>query len=134
MSEISGSSEEQHGKEVAITTVVQGTAAAKIMQTLRDVSQPDEDAGELGLMLSTIAMGLERALGDELERAQPTGELDEFVAALTRWIAGHRSDSARRLVVVELPHHPEHQPLPNGTRLHLLDEAERLAEHASRPL
>jgi hypothetical protein len=116
---------------VEVSHEQEGTAAAKIMQTLRELSVPDEDAGELELMLSTVAMGLERGLGQELGRTQGTGELDEFLVGLTRWIAGHRSDSVRRLVVVELPRGRE---LPAGTRLHLLDEAERLAEQASSPL
>ena len=76
-------------------------------------------------------MGLERGLGAELERTQGTGELDEFLGGLTRWIATHRSDGVRRLVVVEMPRRRE---LPPGKRLQLLDEAERLAEQASSPL
>jgi hypothetical protein len=122
------------------------TAAEKIGRTLREMSRPDEDAGEMELTLATVAMGLERGLGAELERAQGTGELDEFVLALTRWIALHRSDSADRLVVVELPSytvHPElgrgREPrartnLPAGTRLKVLDDAIAAAETASSPL
>jgi hypothetical protein len=104
------------------------TAAGKIMRTLRELSKPDPDAGELELMLSSVAMGMESALGAEIERAQASGELDQFVATLTRWISTHRSQSAKRLVVVELP---RHRNLPAGTRLHLLEQAEDAAESAA---
>ncbi len=118
------------GTELEIAAPEESTAAAKIMQALRDISSPKDDAGELELMLATVAMGLERTLGQELARTQATGELDEFLAGLTRWFATLRSDSAWRLVVIEMPR----KDLPNGKRLHLLDEAEELAEVASLPL
>jgi hypothetical protein len=106
------------------------TAAAKIQRTLRELSRPEAGAGELELTLATVAMGLERGLGEELVRSQESGELDTFVLALTRWIALHRSDSARQLVVVELPR----RELPAGTRLHLLQEAIDAAHDATSPL
>lgn len=106
------------------------TAAEKIAGTLRQLSRPPEDAGEMALTLATVAMGLERGLGAELERNQETGELDEFVLALARWLAWHRSDTARMLVVVELPR----RTLPAGTKLHLLDEALRAGEDVKSPL
>jgi hypothetical protein len=79
-------------------------------------------------------MGLERALTEKLQEAQQTGEVDEFIKALTMFLATHRSDTARRLVVVEMPRAPEGQRLPNGTRLLLLDQAEAAAEQAVSPL
>jgi hypothetical protein len=115
---------------VEVSETQEGTAAAKLMDTLRALSSPDEDAGELQLMLATVAMGLERSLGAELQRTQETGELDDFLGGLTRWIATHRSDTTRRLVVVELPR----RELSAHRRLLLLDEAERLAAQASSPL
>lgn len=106
------------------------TAEAKILRTLRDMSQPDPDSGELELMLATVAMGLEKALAEQLAQFQASGDLDEWVLALVRFLADHRSESARRLVVVELPRGRE---LPTGTRLHLLDEAMAAAEQAESP-
>jgi hypothetical protein len=107
------------------------TAAEKVMRTLRDMSVPDADAGELELTLATVAMGLEKGLGPELAEHQQSGAVDEFVLALTRFIAGHRSESAKQLIVLELPRGRE---LPAGTRLHLLDDAIAAAETASSPL
>jgi hypothetical protein len=115
---------------VEVSEAQEGTAAAKLMRTLRALSKPDEDAGELMLMLATVAMGLERNLGPELERTQATGELDEFLGGLTRWIATHRSQTAHRLVVVELPR----CQLSEGARLHRLRTAEAHAETARSPL
>lgn len=109
----------------------EGTAAVKLMRTLRELSQPGEDAGGLQLTLASVAMALEGQLGPELERTQATGELDEFIGALTRWIAMHRSDTVKRMLVVEMP---RNRSLPAGKRLQLLDEAERLAEQATSPL
>jgi len=106
------------------------TALEKIMNTLRELSQPGEDAGEMELMLATVAMGIEGGLGDGLVEQQASGEVDEFVLALSRFLATHRSDSAKQLVVVELPR----RELPAGTRLHLLDEAVKAAETATSPL
>lgn len=116
---------------VEVTEAHEGTAAAKLMATLRAISKPPEDADELQLMLASVAMGLENALAGELERTQATGELDDFIAGLVRWLAQHRSDTVKRLVVVEMPRRRE---LPAGKRLQLLDEAEYLAEHATSPL
>jgi hypothetical protein len=106
------------------------SAAEKILNTLREMSQPDPGASEMELMLSTVAMGLESSLGSELAEHQASGSLDEFVLALTRFLATHRSDDARALVVVELPRGRE---LPPGTRLHLLDEAIAAGEKAKAP-
>jgi hypothetical protein len=122
------------------------TAAEKIADTLREMSKPEPGAEELQLSLATLAMGLERSIGATLQEAQQSGELDEFVLALTRWAATHRSDHAGQLVVVELPSftvRPELAKgrtaraklnLPPGTRLHLLDDAIAAAENASSPL
>lgn len=101
------------------------TAAGKLMNTLRVISHPGEDAAELELALSTVAMGLERAIGQQLAETQASGDLDEFVLNLARFIAVHRSDTANRLVVVELPRGigPLHR-VPDGTRLRALDDAE----------
>lgn len=122
------------------------TAAEKVAATLREMSKPEPGAEELQLSLATLAMGLERSIGATLEQAQENGELDEFVLALTRWAATHRSDHAKQLVVVELPPSTMHAELargrtararidlPPGTRLHLLDEAIAAAETASSPL
>jgi hypothetical protein len=108
-----------------------GTAAEKLGNTLRELSQPDEDAGAMELTLASVAMGLEQGLGDVLERTQASGELDEFVLALTRFLAIHRSDSAKLLVVVEIP---RRRDLPAGTLLHLLDEAIAATAAATSPL
>lgn len=131
MSEIEQSEEAVSTDLVEVKESAKGTAAVKLMRTLRDLSRPGEDAGGLQLTLATVAMGLESQLGPELERTQATGELDEFIGALTRWIAMHRSESVKRLVVVEMP---RRRDLPPGKRLQLLDEAERLAEQATSPL
>lgn len=105
------------------------TAAEKIARTLKELSRPDEDAGDLELTLATVAMGVERTVGPALGEKQESGEVDEFVAALTRFLAMHRSDTAKQLVVVELPR----RELPAGTRLHLLDEAIAAADAAPSP-
>jgi hypothetical protein len=110
-----------------------GTAAEKILRTLRELSKPDPDAGEKELMISSICMALERSLAGAagpLAEQQASGELDEFVLALTRFFAGHRSESAPQLLVIEMPR----RPLPAGTRLHLMDEAIRAAEDVESPL
>ena len=107
------------------------TAAEKILVTLREISKPEPDAGDLELMLSTVAMGLESGIGPVLDENQATGALDEFVKGLTSWIALHRSDTARQLVVVELPRNRDLAP---GVRLSLLDEAIATADAATSPL
>jgi hypothetical protein len=112
-----------------VVPTTEGTAAAKILATLRELSKPGEDAGEMQLMLATVCMGLESSIAEEIWRQQQTGELDEFVLGLTRFLAGHRSDDERQLLVVEVPR----RPLPSGTRLHLLDEAIEAAANPSSP-
>lgn len=107
------------------------TAAEKILETMDALSRPGEDAGEMGLMISTVCMGLGSKIGPELGQAQQTGELDEFVLALTRWIASHRSENQRQLLVVEMPRRPD---LPPGTRLHLMDQALEAAANVESPL
>jgi hypothetical protein len=114
----------------AADTTPPATAAEKILNTLRELSKPEEDAAELELTLATVCMGLERGLGEQIWEQQQSGALDEFVLALTRFLAGHRSNSAYQLLVVELPR----RDLPPGTRLHLLDEAAKAAETAASPL
>jgi hypothetical protein len=125
--------------DIEAETPAAGTAAEKIAQTLRDLSRPGEDAGELELTLATVAMGLERGLGEQLAQSQASGELDEFVLALTRWISLHRSDSSHELIVVELPRRPirsdgSRRELPSGTRLHLLEQAIEATQQATSPL
>lgn len=105
------------------------TAAQKIANTLREISKPDEDAGGMELSLASLAMALEQGIGEQLQEKQATGELDDFVLSLTRFLALHRSDDARMLVVLELPR----RDLPAGTRLHLLDEAIAAADKAESP-
>jgi hypothetical protein len=95
------------------------TAAEKVESTLRELSRPDDDAGELELSLASVAMAMERGLAEKLAEQQASGELDAFMLSLTRFLAMHRSDDARALIVVELPR----RELPSGTRLHLLDQA-----------
>jgi hypothetical protein len=90
-----------------------------MMETLRQLSKPDPGAGELELMLASLAMAVEGAAGSEIAEKQASGELDDFVLLLTRFLAWHRSDTAHMLVVVELPR----RELPAGTKLHALDEA-----------
>lgn len=106
------------------------TAAEKIARTLREMSKPDPGADELALMLATVAMGLERSLGEQLERTQSSGELDEFILGLVRWLATHRSDSADALLVVEVPR----RPIPTGRCVALMERAARAYETASSPL
>jgi hypothetical protein len=120
----------QEGLAVEVSNGLPRTAAEKVANTLRELSQPGEDAEEMELMLATICMGLERGLAEKLKEQQATGELDGFMLSLTRFLALHRSDSARLLVVVELPR----RELPAGTRLHLLDEAIAASENPVNPL
>jgi hypothetical protein len=126
--EIDAQAEEVDGQ---VEPVGGETAAEKILATLRALSQPRPDAGEWELTIATVCMGLERSLGPQLAEQQATGEIDEFVLDLTRFLATHRSDSAQQLLVVEMPRRPN---LPAGTRLHLMDEAARAAENAVSPL
>jgi hypothetical protein len=81
------------------------TGAEKVKATLKAFTDTPDDADAMQLTLATVAMGLESQSGflASMEASQESGELDEFVAALTRWIATHRSDHAEQLLVVELP-------------------------------
>lgn len=106
------------------------TAAEKIRNTLRELSRPGEDADEIELTLATVCMALESGLEEKLAEQQMTGELDDFMLRLTRFLALHRSDDARALIVVELPQ----RDLPAGTRLHLLDEAINATRDVVNPL
>ncbi len=123
-----------HALEVHAGRRRRRSAAEKILDTLRALSKPGEDAEPMELTIATMCMGMERALGEKLAASQETGEVDEFVTALTRFLATHRSDTGRRLVVVEMPRAPEGQRLPNGTRMKLLDDAEALTAAAISPL
>lgn len=105
------------------------TAEEKITQTVRDLSVPDEDAGAFAMSLSSLAMMAEGRL--ELAEQQASGELDVFIRELCRWIAGHRSDTAKRLVVVELP---RREDLPAGTLLHCVEQALAAGENPELPL
>lgn len=107
-----------------------GTAAYKVLETLKGLSRPDEDAGELAMTLATVAMALERSIAGDLAAAQESGELDRFLGGLVRWLASLRSDTAPRLVPVELP---RRRRLPPHIRLIQLERAERLAENATSP-
>ncbi len=107
------------------------TAREKVEATLRELSKPDEDAGAMQLTLASVAMALENGLGEELERAEETGEINAFILGLTRWIASHRGEDSKQLLVVEVPRARE---LPAGTRLHLLDEALEAARQVVSPL
>lgn len=120
------------------------TAAEKIALTLRELSKPDPEAEPLELTLASVAMALEGHL--DLDEQQDSGELDGFMLALTRFLAWHRSDSARQLVVVELPHYTVGAELGHGrtprpvmnlpaaTRLRALDEAVAAAQAPANPL
>jgi hypothetical protein len=107
-----------------------GTAAHKILATLRALSQPDEDAEEMELMLASVALGMERGLGEKLAESQDTGELDDFMEGLTRWIATLTSDDKPRLIVVPLPR----RELSPGQKLGFLLRAEEAYEQAESPL
>lgn len=107
------------------------TAGEKVLATLRLLSTPEEDDGEMEMMLATVCAGLERQLGPQMGDWDASGDVDEFVLQITRFLATHRSDTAKQLLVVELP---RHRPLPAGTLLHLIDEAYAASETASSPL
>ena len=109
------------------------TAAEKVAATLREMSEPSEDAGGLELTFGSLAMGLESALGPELQGHQESGELDAFVLAITRFLATHRSDTKGRLVVVELPPGGGKR-LPPMRRLQMLDQAEAAQDAATLPV
>jgi hypothetical protein len=116
--------------------MVPGSAADKLLVTLRELSRPAEDAGEMELMLATLAMAVESTVGKELPAYQDRGEIDEFLLALCRFLALHRSDDVKELVVVELPRRERHaaDPLPHGTLLKALDDAAGAAKGATSPL
>lgn len=109
------------------------TGEQKVKQTLKAFTEVDDDADALQLTLASVAMGLESQDGfmESMRENQESGELDEFVIALTRWIATHRSDDAEQLLVVEIP---RGQNIPPGTRLHRLDLALEAQESAKSPL
>lgn len=110
------------------------TAADRIASTLRELSRPGPDADGMELTLASVAMGLEGSLAGELTAKQETGELDEFVLALTRFLAMHRSDNADALIVVEMPRGAmQRHDVPAATGLHRLNEAIAASEHAGVP-
>lgn len=108
------------------------TAAEKITDTLRELSDPNDDAGELALMFASLVIMLDKALPAALNDLQDQGELDTIILALTRWFATHRGDNApSRLVVVELPNRKD---LPPATLLHQLELAQGEPDPAGLPL
>ncbi|HEX3390925.1 MAG TPA: hypothetical protein VHS55_00005 [Solirubrobacteraceae bacterium] len=109
------------------------TAADKLRDTLKALSVPDPNAEHLEMMLSSLAMAVEGVVGDDLDRYQEDGQVDEFVLTLSRFLALHRSDDVAELVVVELPRQHPHQEIPPGRRLHLLDEAIKAQREATSP-
>lgn len=125
-------------EEVVQGKLVQGdgrrgrSAAKKVTATLRQLSTARPGAEAMELTVASVCLGIEKAIAERLRAAQGS-EVDEFVAALTRFLATHRSDDARRLVVVEMPRMPRtpegpRRKLPAGVRLRLLDRAEAAAE------
>lgn len=108
------------------------TAAEKIEQTLRMLSDPGADAEPLELMLGTVAMGLESNPGfaEMLASSQDSGELDVFMLALVRWLATLRSDRGPQLLVVEVPR----RAIPAGKCVQLMEQAARAMASASSPL
>jgi hypothetical protein len=108
------------------------TAAEKILATLRQLSRPRPEAAPMELTVATMCLGLEKHLAEMLRN--PEINADEWVLVLTRFLASHRSDTERRLVVVEMPRAPRGLRLPNGARLRLLDIAEAAAEQPEAPL
>jgi hypothetical protein len=115
--------------------IATGTAAEKIQRTLRLLSKPEADAGAMEMTLASVAMGLEGTVGENLGELQAAGDVDEFILALTRWIASHRSDTVDALVVVELPARAmKVQDLPAGIGLQRLQAAIDAQLVASSPL
>jgi hypothetical protein len=111
------------------------TAAEKVTRSLRDLSRPQPGAAELELTLASVAMGLESSLREEMTRMQPTGELDEFILALTRWIGMHTSDDTDALVVVRVPQRAlKLHDLPHGIGLERLNEAIAASSSIVSPL
>jgi len=109
------------------------TGEEKVRRTLKMFTEVSEDADPMQLTLASVAMGLESQTGflESMSENQASGELDEFVLALARWIATHRSDTAEQLIVVEIP---PGQNIPPGTRLHRLDLACEAMATAESPL
>ncbi len=105
---------------------VKMSGAEKVKATLKAFTEVDDDADAMQLTLASVAMGLESQPGfiTTMEENQASGELDEFVLALTRWIATHRSDDAEQLLVIEVP---RGQRIANGI---LLARCERAAEES----
>jgi hypothetical protein len=108
------------------------SAAEKILATLRELSRPRPEAAPMELTIATMCLGLEKHLAEMLR--DPENDADEWVLTLTRFLASHRSDTHRRLIVVEMPRAPRGLRLPNGSRLRLLDQAEAAAEEPAPPL
>jgi len=101
------------------------TASEKIHSTAVAMRSPSGDAEGPQLALATLVQGLttETARG-WIDAAQASGELDQFMEVLARWIIGHRSDDMSLLAVVELPRGHD---LPSGTILHRVAEAKAAA-------
>ena len=59
----------------------------------------ETDPGEGGIVREEDRRGAWERHVASVREAQASGELDEFVLALTRWIATHRSDDAEQLLV-----------------------------------
>lgn len=109
------------------------TGEEKVLRTLQGFTNVEADANPMQLTMASVALGLESTgFMESLHESQLSGEVDEFVLALTRWLATHRSDSAEQLLVVEIP---RGQDIPPGTRLHRLDlAAEAVAAGIESPL
>jgi hypothetical protein len=108
------------------------TAAEKIMNTLDQLANPNDDAGPLELAFASLAITLDHALPGALEDLQDEGELDTIILVLARWFATHRSDTApTRIVVVELPNRRD---LPPATLLHQLELAQGVPAPDGFPL
>lgn len=100
-------------------------ANEKIHETAIAMRSPKDGAEAPELALSTLVQGLSSAAAQAyMQEAQESGELDEFMGVLGRWILGHRSDDVGLLVVVELP---RGRDLPHGTILARVDEAKAVA-------
>lgn len=90
-----------------------GSAAAKIMRTIVEISSAGGEAGELELGMASLAMALEPVLAQGL-RGKTDAEIDGFVLALCRFVATMRSDRSRELAVVELPRAPNANMKPSA--------------------
>ena len=106
------------------------STAERVLETVAEIADPDDDAGGLELAFSSVAM----MMGPQLKEAiadMPEAELDETILGLARWFTQLRGDTSLRLVVVELP---RRQDLPAGTRLHHLEQAEAATPKPGLPL